>query len=53
MNFVRYKVCDYITYQFPNFNGAAVQVQEWKDKFIPYFTRHVITYPYCDLSESI
>ena len=34
---------DEIIYPFQNFNG--VEVQEWKSNFIPYFTRHVITYP--------
>ena len=36
---------DEITYQFPNFNGAAVEVWEWISNFIPLFTKHVVTYP--------
>ena len=31
-----------ITYQFPNFNGAAVWVFECISNFIPHFLRHVI-----------
>ena len=34
-----------ITYQFPNFNGATVEVWKWIRKFIPHFIEHVITYP--------
>ena len=29
---------DEITYPFLNFNGAAVEVKEWINKFIPHFT---------------
>ena len=36
---------DEITYPFSNFNGATVEVWEWRSNFIPYFTGHVITYP--------
>ena len=39
---------DEITYQFQNFNDAAIEVWEWISNFIPQFTRYVITYPYCD-----
>ena len=39
---------DEITYPFPNFNGATVEVREWIINFNPYFTGHVITYPYWD-----
>ena len=30
--------------QFQNFNGSGADVWEWMNNFIPYFTRHVITY---------
>ena len=36
-------VWDAVTYPFPNFNDAAVEVWEWI--FIPYFIMDVITYP--------
>ena len=29
------KVCDEITYPFPNFNGTTVEVLEWISNFIP------------------
>ena len=32
---------DEITYSFPNFNGATVEVWEWISDFIPHFTRLV------------
>ena len=51
-NYIRYKLWDEITYPFPNFNGAAVDVWEWISNFIPQFTRIVITYPCWDLSWS-
>ena len=44
-NYIHYTVWDEITYPFPNFNGAAVEVWEWKSYFIRHFTRHVIPYP--------
>ena len=34
-----------ITYPFPNFNGATVEVWEWINIFILHFTEHVFTYP--------
>ena len=34
-----------ITYPFPNFNGATVEVWEWIDNFAPYIIMDVITYP--------
>ena len=37
---------DEIPYPFPNFNGVTVEVWEWISNFMPYFTGHVITYPY-------
>ena len=30
---------DKITHPFPNFNSAAVEILEWVNNFIPYFTR--------------
>ena len=38
------KVCDKITYPFPNFNGCTVEVWEWIINFIPHFIMFVITY---------
>ena len=35
---------DEIIYQFQNFNGCTVQVQEYISYFIPHFTGLVITY---------
>ena len=43
------KVWVEITYLFPNFNGATVEVWEWISNFIPHFTMDVVTYPYWDL----
>ena len=42
-NYTHYKVCDKITYPFPNFNGCT-EVWEWISNLIPYFTEHVIIY---------
>ena len=39
------KVWDELTYPFPNFNGATVEVWEWIGNFIPHFMIDVITYP--------
>ena len=39
------KVWDEITYPFPNFSGATVEVWEWISNFIPHFIMDVITYP--------
>ena len=39
------KVWDEITYRFPNFNGATVEVWERISNFIPHFTMGVIIYP--------
>ena len=47
-NYIHYKVWDEITYPFPNFNSAAVEVWEWTSSFIPHFTGCMITYPYWD-----
>ena len=42
--------CDEITYPFPNFNGATIEIWEWLSNFIPYFTVHMITYLSWDYS---
>ena len=36
-NHIPLKVWDEITYPFPNFNGAVVEVWEWTSYFIAYF----------------
>ena len=38
-------MCYKITYPFPNFSGAAVEVSESISNFMPHFTGHVITLP--------
>ena len=47
-HYIHHEVWDEITYPFPNFNGATVEVWEWISNFIPHFTGHVINYPYWD-----
>ena len=47
-NYNHYKVQDEITYPFPNFNGATVEVWEWISYFTPHVARYVITYPCWD-----
>ena len=47
-HYIRYKVWDEITYPFPNFNGAAVDVWEWISNFILHFKGYMITYPCWD-----
>ena len=42
------KVWDEITNPFPNFNGCIIEVWEWINNFIPYFTMDVITCPCWD-----
>ena len=44
-NNIHYIVCDEITYPFPNFNAATVEVWKWIDIFFRWFTVHVIIYP--------
>ena len=45
-NYILYKVWHDITYPFPNFNRATVEVWEWMINFIPHFTTGcMITYP--------
>ena len=43
-NYIHCKVWDEITYSFPNFNGATIEVCQWISYSIPHFTRHVITH---------
>ena len=40
------KVWGEITYEFPNLNGAAVEIGEWISNFTLRFIMVVITYPY-------
>ena len=40
-NHMSYKVCDEITYPFPNYNCAIVEVWECISKFIAHFTGHM------------
>ena len=47
-DYVCYKMSDEITYPFPNFYSAAVEVWEWIRTFISHFTGHVITYQCLD-----
>ena len=42
---IHYKVWNKITCLFPNFNGAAVEVCEWRSNFISHFIGYVINYP--------
>ena len=44
-NHIHCKLCDRITYPFPNFNGCTVEVWEGISNFIPHFTGYLITYP--------
>ena len=45
------KVWDEITYPFPNFNGEAVEVWEWRSNVMPHFIRDVIAYIYIYMLE--
>ena len=38
----------HITYPFPNFKGAAVEVWKWLRNLMPDFTGHAVTYPHWD-----
>ena len=42
-NHIHYKILDEITYPFPNFNGAAVEVWEWISNFTEHYIGHAIT----------
>ena len=46
-NHIHYEVRTEITYPFPNVNDATIEVWGWISKFIPHFTGHAITYPWC------
>ena len=48
INYTHYKVLDEITFPFPNFSGAAIEVWEWISNLILHFTGHIITYPCWD-----
>ena len=41
------KICDEVTYSFPNFNSCIVDVWECISNFTPHFMMDVITYPCC------
>ena len=47
-NNIHYKVWDEITYPFPNFNDATVEVWEWISNFFSHFIMFIITYPCWD-----
>ena len=49
-NYIHHIVWDEITYPFPNFSSATVEVWEWISNFIPHFTGCVITYPCWDFT---
>ena len=53
INHIPSKVCDESTYPLSNFNCRNVEVREWISNFIPHFTRHMIIYPFWDLSYPI
>ena len=40
-NHIHYKMWNEITSPFPIFNGATVEVWEWRSNFIPHFTGHM------------
>ena len=42
------KVCVDIIYPIPNFNGATVEVWEWKSNFVLHFMADIITCPCWD-----
>ena len=41
-DYIHYNVCGEITYLFPNFNGATVEVWEWINNLIPHITGSMI-----------
>ena len=45
---IHHKMWNEITYPFPNFNGATIELWEWVNNFIPHFTGHINTCPFCD-----
>ena len=44
-NHTHYEMWKKITYPFPNFNSAIVEVGEWVSNYVLHFRGHVITYP--------
>ena len=44
-NCIPSNVQDKVSYPFPNFNGAAVEVLEWIINFIPRFIIDIIAHP--------
>ena len=42
------KLWDEVTYPFPNFNGATIEVWEWISDLILHFIMDVITNPLWD-----
>ena len=45
-NYIHYKVWDEITYPFPNFKGATIEVWEWISNFFTHFMMAMITNPF-------
>ena len=43
-NYMHYIVFDEIIYPFPNFNGATVEIWEWKNNLIAHFAGGVIAF---------
>ena len=41
---IYYTVLGEIMYPSPNFNGASIEIWEWRSNSITHFTSHVITY---------
>ena len=50
MEYIHYKVWDKITYQFPNFTSATIEVWEWISNVISHLSGRMIIYPCWDLS---
>ena len=44
---------DEVTYPFPNFNGATVEVWEWISNFSPHLIMDIITYPCRDKNQTM
>ena len=49
-NYIHNTAWDKISYSFPNFNGAAVEIWEWISNFIQHYIMDVITLACWDLS---
>ena len=43
-------MCAEIINPFPSFNGATIEVWEWKSNFESNLSRHLIIFPFWDLS---